>query len=696
MAAADELDQVVTGLRRMNSNISYSAFPKPPKTPSGPAATNITSSPRPHPSTRSPHTYHQQTSSSRPAALRAHTAHLPPSPVGLDSSPTSFPSSRIDALKSFPRVEDNELFIMYQSNEDGLNRDFQQRPATRQRQLSSPRNPAMSPTISDEQRPKTAASRRRTSNTSSNVSLTSPAYPPPTKPLPPLPGSARNSNRISSNGSVDEQIPTSVDFFRFSQSSSSGQASLSDNVSINSNPSARHYQHSHQAAAAVPRPREPEPETRRTSVAQHSSVSGDRASAVSSANSVTLRPSRLLDGGTAQAKKKNNAGNTVYYLDLSPNGTTLASKHGNNLVKFWSVEDGTVHATIKFSSYTDAHSRSRDYLIRSHAILSEGSSLAAIAVKFGRTVEIWNWTAKKCLQSLDGADRWAAGRFEFTENAWSQIAVYQNQGEVVDLYSAARGKKPFAKAATIELKKAGLPFIPQYPELAISPTSPILVAAAGPRPPRMGTPPPDKEVILVAWDIRDSSSQSSVPYKMNRPTQYPDLETAIPSDLVTYGSTVASIWIPATFRAMPNRRGDGYNLVSVPVPHKLILVWDLIANTTRIYRIPNTPTVCVSPDCRYVAYCDVSGGVSARGTLAVLDLSDGSEVWTWPDREAGEAASGVRRQGYEQLENLGRVTELTFSIDAKMLIVGDSDGRSGMYELRGSRSDGDRMELYAM
>ena len=371
-----------TGLRRLNTNVSYSAFPKPPKSASSHPTNNMTSSPRPHHVTRSPQTHQQQQHSfSRPPALRAHTTHLPPSPGPVESSPTSYPSSRIDALKSFPRVEDNELFIMYQSNEEVANYTSQPRPTTRHRQLSAPRNPVLSPSTSDGQRPQTGTSRRRISNTSSNVSLTSPAYPPPTKPLPPLPTSTRSSNRLSSNDSVEDYSPAPVDFFRFSQSSSSGQASLADDASLHSSPSARHYQHQHQAAAAVPRPVGPEPETRRTSVAQRSSVSGDRVSAISSANSVILRPTRLLDGGAAQTKKKNNAGNTVYYLDLSPNGTTLASKHGNNLVKFWSVEDGTVHATIKFSSYTDAHSRSRDYLIRSHAILSEGSSLAAIAVK---------------------------------------------------------------------------------------------------------------------------------------------------------------------------------------------------------------------------------------------------------------------------------------------------------------------------
>ncbi|KAK0386430.1 hypothetical protein NLU13_6267 [Sarocladium strictum] len=523
------------------------------------------------------------------------------------------------------------------------------------------------------------------------VDQVAPLHPPPTKPLPAIPATTRNSYRISSNDSYEAQTPTSLDILRFSQSSSSDRASLSDVASVNSIPSARQQ---HISSFLVPRPPAPEPETRRTSLAQRSFASTDRASAISSANSVTLLPSRLLDGSVEKGKKKHNS--TVYYLDLSPNGSTLATKHGNNLVRFWSVDDGTVHATIKFSSYTDAQSRSRDYLIRSHAILSDGSSLVAIAVKFGRTVEIWNWTAKKCLQSLDGADRWTAGRFEFTENAWSQIALYRNQGEVVELFSAARGKKPFAKSRTIELRKTGLPFVPQYPELAISPTSPILVAAAGPRPPRMGNPPPDREVILAAWDIGDTASESHTPWRVNRPSEYPELETAIPSDLVTYGSTVASIWIPATFRTVLNKRGDGYNLVSVPVPHKIVLVWDLSANTTRIYRIPNTPTTCVSPDCRYVAYCDVSGGLSARGNLTILDLSTGSEIWNWPDKEAGEAVSGMRRQGFEQLEHLGRVTELSFSVDAKLLVVGDSEGKSGMYELRGSGSEGDGMELYAV
>lgn len=624
-----------TGRLRQNSGPSYSPFPRPKV-----SATHSVPLQFPH----------------RPSTSRNQTE-----PVYTNVNVTHHGD-----LKAWPSVEEREVRIGDGPDYPHYRRTSSQTPTSSPVAVSRPQG-------AKEMR---SPGRRRPSNASSNVSTTN-HYPPPTKPLPPLPPKARN--RVSSASSSEG--PSSADILRFSQSSGSAKASISDVASL-----------SDSSIRRTSRPSEPEP--RLYSRPPRPSVSAsDRASSnYSTASSLQLKTRTLLEDETA--KKKNGA---IYYLDMSSSGMTLATKHGNNIIKFWSLHDGTVQKIIKFTSYTDAQSRSRDYLIRSHAILSEGSSLVAIAVKFGRTIEIWNWTAKKCLQSLSEADRWTAGRFEFTENAWSQIALYHSS-DTIDLYNAARGKKPFAKSRTIELRNAGLPFVPQYPELAISPTSPILVIAAGPRPPRMGNPPPDKEVVLAAWEIAEdiNGSENNQAWKVIRPWQHAELETAVPSDLVTYGSNVASIWIPATFRAVQNAKKDGYVLSSVAVSHKVILTWDLTTNATRTFTIPNA-TACVSPDCRFVAYCDASGGISARGTLAIVDLATEKEVWTWPDRDA--TAGEIERMsqgGFGQFEHLGRVTELSFSSDGGALVVGDSEGRSGVYEIRGSGVSGGKVDLYAV
>jgi len=162
-----------------------------------------------------------------------------------------------------------------------------------------------------------------------------------------------------------------------------------------------------------------------------------------------------------------------------------------------------------------------------------------------------------------------------------------------------------------------------------------------------------------------------------------------------------SIWIPASYRAVPvpaSRGGQGYNLQPVKVTSRYVLVWDFSANLTRTFRIPNAIS-CVSPDCRYVAYCDARGTEGgARGTLVILDATTGKQLWyvprrecenrskadpcrCWPDPEAGIMDSGPR-PGFEQLERLGKVTELSFAADGGFLFVGDLEGNIGVYEIR--------------
>jgi WD40 repeat protein len=371
--------------------------------------------------------------------------------------------------------------------------------------------------------------------------------------------------------------------------------------------------------------------------------------------------------------------NSIHYLDVSSTSSMMATKHGNNHVKVWSLATGEMQSSIKFSSYTEAQSRSRDYLIRSHSILSETSRLIAIATRFGRSIEIWNWEKKKCLQTIDNADRWSVGKMEIYDHGWGRLAAYRGETNRIDLFAATREKKPFVLIKMIDLAEANLPFIPQYPELALSPTSPLIVAAAGPRPPRRGHPPPDKETLLVAWETHDNGLVGSKPYRVARPWQHKEIDTAIPSDLTTYGSVVVSIWIPATFRAVLAPSSQSYNLTPVKVPSRFVLVWDLAANSTRTFAIPNC-TSCISPDCRYVAYCHASGAaIGARGTVAVIDVMSSQEVWCWPDRNATAMDSGPR-VGLKQFEDLARVTELAFSADSKSLIVGDSEGRVGVYD----------------
>ncbi|KAK5994853.1 hypothetical protein PT974_03239 [Cladobotryum mycophilum] len=505
------------------------------------------------------------------------------------------------------------------------------------------------------------ASHRKFSNASSHYSGYS-LYPAPSKPLPPLPNSpARPSMRVPSRESSDR---SSLSTNRSSQASAITSGPDAPSVS-QSPPPPRKTQFFHRPLDLPPARNHLKP---------------------------AARTAEVVFWKLMQSEDKKVT--SVFYLDMSSSLSTLASKHGNNIIKIWSTAGGTVQHVIKFSSYTSAQSRSREYLIRSHAIVSEPSNLIAIATRFGRSIEVWNWAKKKCLQTIDNADRWTSAQVESYDGPLSSFAIYHCDNSAIDLYTATREKKPFTKMRTIDMTKADLPFVPQYPELALSTTSPLVVVAAGPRPPRQGHPPPERETLLVAWETPDNGVPSNKPYRVARPWQHTELDTAIPCDLVTYGSAVVSIWIPATFRAVPAVNGSGgYNLAHVPVPYRYVLVWDLAANSTRTFGIPNT-TSCVSPDCRFVAYCHSSGTeIGARGCLVILDVMTGKDVWSWPDPEALAIDSGPK-QGFEQFDDLSRVTELHFSADGKFLNVGDIDGNIGMYEVR--EQSGDRIQLHAI
>ena len=534
---------------------------------------------------------------------------------------------------------------------------------------------------------------RRTSSNTSHTSFPPPPatpnmYPPPTKPLPAVPNSARSSSQKTSSGSFD--MAQSVDASYSLTSTKLSSPDLDSMASFSPVPERRERTISQQDVSST-----------NSTFGEGASISQSEISSQSDLAVVRYRMLVPEDNPSSKKKdskkdskkesKKESKKDGVHYLDFSASSGVLSTKHGNNLIIFWSLSDGRSRGSVKITSYTDAHSRSRDYMIRSHAILSESSQLAVVAVKFGMTLEVWNWAQRKCLQSIGDADRWNAGRWESSENAWSQLAVYRADDHTIDLWSTPGvRKKPLAKVRIINLRKADLPFVPQYPEITISSTRPLLITASGPRPPRRSHPPPNRETLLVAWDIHENSQASHAPYKVVRPYHNEGLETAIPCDLVTNGDVAVSIWIPASFRSIPvqtAKHGLDYQLVATAVPNKIVMIWDLKDNSTRIFNIPNV-IACVSPDCQLVAYCDAnSTNTGARGSLVIYDAMTGTEVWSWPDPDAIARDSGPRR-GFEQFNDLGRVTSLAFSPNSRYLVVGDVDGHTGVYERRDVSGEG--------
>lgn len=83
-----------------------------------------------------------------------------------------------------------------------------------------------------------------------------------------------------------------------------------------------------------------------------------------------------------------------------------------------------------------------------------------------------------------------------------------------------------------------------------------------------------------------------------------------------------------------------------------------------------------------MAYCDTRGtDGGARGALVILEATSGKQLWCWPDPEATAGEAGPRA-GFEQMERLGKVTELSFAADGGFLYVGDLEGNIGVYEVR--------------
>lgn len=430
----------------------------------------------------------------------------------------------------------------------------------------------------------------------------------------------------------------------------------------------------------------------------------------------------------------------VYSIDTSPTSTVLASRHGKTQVNLWDLTSGCdLITSIKVSSNVQAQPRSRENFIRSHAILSETLNLVVITSGFGHTLEIHNWAKRKKVQSISDAYRWAYARQAQSE--CYPLAAYREEKDTIDLFpsSPPSSKKPFGKPRSIELRKAGLPFLPKLPELAYSATGPLLVAAAGPRPPRPNCPPPEHAALLMAWRLDDGGLDGGAgpahrPYKFLMPDRkkHPELENSLALSLVTYGSVAVSVWIPAKFKTIG--RPGMWQVEPAVVTERVVLVWDFSTDKTTTYKIPDALN-CVSPDCRFVAYCD-PGSASRQGALAVLDAMSGRELWrmggvvghsgsisgsgssnhngkggggggtAWDGRSVSSRRSGRSSQksgrssemggeaphaggggsgdaGLEQLGgDLGRVTELAFSGDGGRLFVGDIDGGVGVYDIR--------------
>ncbi|KAK4121977.1 hypothetical protein N657DRAFT_576931 [Parathielavia appendiculata] len=346
-------------------------------------------------------------------------------------------------------------------------------------------------------------------------------------------------------------------------------------------------------------------------------------------------------------------GSEILHIDTSPTSCYVATKHSNN-VKIWSIPKNALHGTIKITSYVQPRVQSREYFIRSHAILSKNATLIGTTSHFGLALEIYNFAkgsnGVKKVQVIEEVHRWAASPRDAFHNDYAGLAVYRPKIERIDRYFLARhlgAKTPFREDPnhSIELLKADLPFLPKFPELAYSSDSPILVATAAPTP---GDPPRLNSTILIAWHVAPvtklhsqtpKQSNTSLPDKQRhepyrvRVRDYPALQTALPACLAAHGSTAVSLQATS-----PN--------LTPSAPDRLVLVWDLLTNTTQIFSIPPNAQTCISPDCRRLAYCN-----AASNTFVIVDVASATEVWRWPD--------AARRTGFApfgQFENLKGVT----------------------------------------
>lgn len=582
--------------------------------------------------------------------------------------------------------------------------------------------------------------------------LMPPISPPPTKALPPIPPakSPRRANRLSTASSTAPEIPKKSrarafsDVTQDSKFSSVSSAATRDSVTSQCSSS----------CAKMPIP----PHTssfHNQSPLLVSSPDAFVSEDVYDNHAIDIVPIQRL-----HFADKDGSDAPVYALETSPNSTILASRHDKFHVRIADSSTGECLATIKVPFYVQMQVRSREFFIRSHHVLSETLGLVAIATNFGQTIEVWNWVKNKKVQTINDAYRWAAVRDSVFESRCFPLATYRSDDDMINLYpisdahSKSKKKNPpfFGKPRAIELRKAGLPHIPKLPELAYSATAPLLVAAAGPRPPRPGNPPPEHAALLMAWQLDDSvngiggggrqqqpeQGQGHAPYKF---LHHRALENALPLSLATYGSVAVSIWEPARFRTFG--RPGAWQVEPVAVTERVVLVWDFGSGekadgskeTTSMYHIPDVLS-CVSPDCRYVAYCD-SGGRTAQqqsqqfsqpfepgsgaGSLVVLDAMSGRELWrvdgtpatpgrtegsirnsAWSGRSAetksssGSSSKSTRNallaaavragsQGTEVLSlasSLDKVTDLAFSGDGTRLFVGYANGSVGVFGIR--------------
>lgn len=580
--------------------------------------------------------------------------------------------------------------------------------------------------------------------------LLPPASPPPNKALPPIPltipaKSPHRANRLSNAYSIPPEIPKKSRARAFSDlthdskfSSVSSAATRNSVLSQCSSPSAKISPRSSSFNYVAPL----------VHPGRDSVVSEDQVDY----HSVDVVPIQRLD-----VAGKDGVDGPVYAIETSPDSTILASRHDKFHIRLFDSSTGESLATIKVPFYLQMQMRSREFFVRSHHVISETLGLVAIATGFGQTIEIWNWVKNKKVQTINNAYRWAAVRDTVFESRCFPLATYRSDDDVINLHpvsdahSKAKKKNPpfFGKPRSIELRKAGLPHIPRLPELAYSATAPLLVAIAGPRPPRPGDPPPEHAALLMAWQLDDGVNGDARPsQKGNVHTPYRylhcrELENSLPLSLATYGSVAVSIWEPARFRTFG--RPGAWQVEPVVVTERVVLVWDFgstekAANgskrTTTMYRIPDVLS-CVSPDCRFVAYCD-SGARNAQqqshqlqqqyeagcgdGSLVILDAMSGRELWrvnglgaspsksdpnlrnsTWSGRSSETksssnssssrsnrnallaAAVGAGSQGTEVLAlagNLNKVTDLAFSGDGTKLFVGYIDGGVGVFEVR--------------
>ncbi|KAJ4394894.1 hypothetical protein N0V93_004114 [Gnomoniopsis smithogilvyi] len=315
----------------------------------------------------------------------------------------------------------------------------------------------------------------------------------------------------------------------------------------------------------------------------------------------------------ASKNKGEHHSSTVYAVDISPASYIIASKHGDKTIRIHSLSPqnpGTLQATLKTSFYVQMQERSRDFFVTSHAILSETRSLVAVAVGFGHTLEIWDWARKKKLQVMDSAYRWAAPTCDIYDTNFCPLACYREDNDSISVFPVASPSlhgaptpknPPFGGPIVINLNHAaGLPHIPKLPELAISSTTPLLVAAAGPRPPRPGHPPPKHAAMLMAWTLPADGTSAPHLWRVTLPTQHTQLEASLPCGLATHGNVAVSIWIPHGVRVIG--RPGAWQVEPVAAVHeRYVLVWRLEEGTTSVFDIPNQNTLaCMEAEERSV------------------------------------------------------------------------------------------------